>query len=497
MKDKSFKRRFITFATEVKPKFRKKGSFRNAKAMVINMEKDYTKVLAEFCHLLKYSDLPPKTVPTIKYLIIDCIASAMAGKRINKNFNHACEKLVFLAGGNPQAHTLFSDVMLPVENAAFMNSVYAHGADMDDGNRKAMGHVGAHVIPAVMALAETLSVSEKDIIVSIAVGYEIYCRTAAAVQPGLVRRGFHSTGTAGALACAAACAKLMGLDSEGIYNSMALATTQSSGLLIVAESGQSCKPINPARAAQSGIISAKLVSYGVKSFDNPLQSSKGWFHAMSDSVDYSMLTCRLGESFAADECYFKPYPSCRHTHCSIQAALELKNEHPFSADEIEKVNVYIYKNAIDIAGQIKLPRCDDDSKFSIHYTLASALFKGNFTLSDLDVSDIPQEILSLIEKIELIEDSSMENRDAGIRGSRVEIMLCGGSKIEKKVLIPKGDPENPFTLDDLKYKTYSCCEGILTKGEADTLIFDVMNSGTDRQFDISNYPASALLFRRL
>ena len=88
-------------------------------------------------------------------------------------------------------------------NAAFMNAVYAHGADMDDGNRKSAGHIGAHVISSVFALGEKLGVTWKDIIVAINVGYEFFNRIAGAAQPGLYNRGFHSTGIAGAMACGA------------------------------------------------------------------------------------------------------------------------------------------------------------------------------------------------------------------------------------------------------------------------------------------------------
>ena len=122
---------------------------------------------------------------------------------------------------------------------------------------------------------------------------------------------------------------------------------------------------------------------------------------MSDTVDYSMMKFEKGV-FAADECYFKPYPSCRHTHCTIECAVELLREYRFTLDDIAKVNVYIYQNAIDIAGKIKIPVTDDDSKFSIHYSLATALKKGNFTLDDLKVKGIPKDIINTVEKMKII-----------------------------------------------------------------------------------------------
>ena len=212
-----------------------------------------TKILSEFAYKLKYEDLPSEVTQTTKKYIADYYAAAFAGIKVNRQFNDAVGEVILDMGGKAECDFIFSSERIPAPNAAFMSACYAHGADMDDGNRKAMGHVGAHVISAVLTLAQTLPVSGKDIITAINVGYEVYNRVAAAVQPGLVHRGFHSTGTAGAIACGAASAKLMGMDEEGIYNTMALSAIQASGLIIIAESGQCCKPINPANAAKTGI----------------------------------------------------------------------------------------------------------------------------------------------------------------------------------------------------------------------------------------------------
>lgn len=153
--------------------------------------RDNTKVLSSFISNLKFNDLPEKTVENTRLFMIDFIAAAMAGYKVNKTFNRAVEEYVFAQDcGKNECEVLFSDKKLPCGKAAFLNACYAHGADMDDGNRKAMGHVGAHVFPTVLALAQSLGKSEKDVVVAVNVGYEVYCRVAAAAQPGLVHRGF-------------------------------------------------------------------------------------------------------------------------------------------------------------------------------------------------------------------------------------------------------------------------------------------------------------------
>lgn len=404
----------------------------------------------------------------------------MPAKKTNKVFNTAIENYILSQGGVEESTVLFADRKLPCGKAAFLNACYSHGADMDDGNRKAMGHVGAHVFSAVLALGEKLSSDERDMITAINAGYEVYCRVAAAAQPGLVHRGFHSTGTAGVIACAAASAKLMKLDKDGIYNAMAISVTMASGLMIVAESGQSIKPLNPAKAAECGIMAAELAANGVKGGSLPFESGKGWFHAMTDKTDESMITSGLGKTFCIDECYIKPYPSCRHTHCGLEATLSLKSEYGIKAGDIKKINIYIYPNAIRIAGQIKFPKTTDDSKFSIHYAVACAAVLGHFTLSELDCENADAAVLKLVDKIELIDDETMENRDKGIRGCRVEIECTDGKKYKKTVLIPKGDPQNAFTLEDMRKKLAQCAQGLLNDKEQDRIVGQILSFGTSK-----------------
>lgn len=442
-----------------------------------------TEILSEFVYNLKFEDINKHNLDYTKLLILDYYAASYAGIKVNTVFNKANEKILFENGGKKESSVINSKEKLPAMHATYLNAVYAHGADMDDGHRKAMGHVAAHIMPCVFALAETLNVSGKDVITAIVAGYEIYIRVAAAAQPGLVHRGFHSTGTAGAIACAAACAKLLDLNKKEIYNAMAVSVTQASGLMIIAESGQMIKPINPAKAAQTGILSALLVANGVEGGINPLESKKGWFHAMTDNVDDSMITDSLGKQLQISTSYFKPYPSCRHTHCGIEAGINLFNK--INNKTIKKVNLYIYRNAIQIAGQIVVPKTPDDSKFSIHYSLACALTYGKFTLADLDTSKNAKAV-ELTSKIELIEDETMENREKGIRGAKLEVVLTDGTVLTDTVLIPKGDPENAFTLEDMEQKMYGCTEGILSNAQRKDLFEYVLNLENQNKFFMWN-----------
>lgn len=416
----------------------------------------------------------------VKLLLLDFFAASFAGFKQNKEFAAKVENVVLLQGGLSEASVLFKKEKYPARTAAFMNSLYGHGAELDDGNKKAMGHVGVHVIPAVLSLAEAENKTQEEVMLAIAVGYEAYIRISAAAQPGMVNRSFHSTGFAGAPACAVACAKLLGLDANGIESAMSLACTMSSGLLTYSESQQMIKPINPAKAAETGVFAARLAQAGIKGPANCLEGPHGWFKAAADTVDLSMIVNEYDHLLIHD-CYFKLYPSCRHTHCGIEAAINIHNR--IDVSQIEKVKVFIYPNAIKLAGQIKHPKDADETKFSIHYTLACGLLYGEYGVDYMNPPKLNQDILDVIDRIELIPDETMENRERAIRGTRVEVLLNTGTSISETVLVPKGDPEKPLTRNDILEKLRTCSSGIVTEQKLEKLISYIVNFGGNERID--------------
>lgn len=417
-----------------------------------------TEKISRYVADLHYEQLPDKVLEQVKLFIADYYAACFAGYRVNKEFGGKVLQLMLQMGGCEEATVLFSDRKLPASNAAFVNAVYAHGADMDDGNKKAAGHIGAHVMSAVFALAEATQAAWEDVVVAIVAGYDVFNRVVGAAMPSLYNKGFHSTGVGGSLACGAACAKLLGLSYEGIYNAISLSAIQSSGLIIIDESGQGCKPINPANAARTGVISAQLAQLGVESSRNPLESKKGWYNAFSDEMDGQTLFEGLGERFTICESYLKLYPSCRHTHCGIDAAIAIRQQmisDGADVSDIEAIRVWIYPSAIKSTGTILYPNTGDEAKFSIYYCIATALIKGGFGLEELNVS-ASGDLSAIIPKIQLIPDETMENRKEGIRGAKVQISTTCGKTYEQTVLVPKGEAKKPLSWRDISQKLEQC-----------------------------------------
>lgn len=451
---------------------------------------NYTEQLVKFAHEIKYTKLPASVIERTKLFIADFYAACCAGYKINKDFNEISLEFIKEMEGSNQASILFENIKYPAANAAFINSIYAHGADMDDGNRKAAGHIGTHIIPAVFALGEYYSSTWKDMIVAINVGYEFFNRIAGAAQPSLYNKGFHATGVAGTVACSAACAKLMNLDYNKIYNAVSFGAIQSSGLILIDETGQGCKPVNPANAARTGIMSAIMALKGLNSPCNPLESEKGWFNAFSDNIDEQMLLGNLGRDFTILDSYMKLYPTCRHTHSCIDAAINIRHQivekGSINFGNIERIKIATYPNAIRSAGNIKMPKSSDEAKFSIFYAVAVGIFKGKFDLKDLCLKNYNEEINYLISRMELIPDSSMENREEGIRGAKMDVVLKNGKVYNAVVLVPKGEGYEVLDWTDMESKLSICSSNLIDSSASEKLLYNCKNIAPEGRFTSIN-----------
>lgn len=444
-------------------------------------KEDAASALALFSHRVRFESLSPEVLERVRLLLADHYASMYAGMVVNSEANQVVCAAVRNEGGSSQATFAGGAEKIPASQAAYLNAFLAHGADIDDGNRWSAGHIGAHVFSSVLALAEREGSSWEAVAEAVVVGYEVFNRVASSAQPGLYNRGFHATGVTGSIASAAACAKLLGLRKEGIYDSIALGALQSSGLIIVDESAQETKPLNAANASRLGLLSAVMAQNGLKGPSNPLNHPrKGWFAAFSDSWDIVDIFKDFEQKCTILDTYIKAYPSCRHTHCVADAALELrtaisKRFGSFDPLRIDSVHVRIYPHAIRSAGVIRIPTTSQESKFSISYVLATALCEGGFFLRSLDPDKAPSLVFDVERKIDIVSDASLEDRKLGIRGACVSVSYEGVNFLSR-VLVPKGEKGGAsFGWKDMREKMHMCTESFMSKADADVLVDGVKN----------------------
>ncbi len=221
--------------------------------------KEISSLYADFTVNTHYDNLKPEVIQQAKKLILDLIGVSLAGYQLME-FPSMIVGYMASLEGKPEATIIQTKKKFPAVNAAFANAACAHALDMDDGHRFAALHPGTVIIPAAIATAELSGASTKELITGVVVGYEIMIRIGMAINPSSLNRGFHSTGIIGSFGAAAAAANIMGLSRKETIGAFGLAGLQASGLLQVNHDveGAKVKPINPARAATSGLLSCIL-----------------------------------------------------------------------------------------------------------------------------------------------------------------------------------------------------------------------------------------------
>ena len=94
-----------------------------------------------------------------------------------------------------------------------------------------------------------------------------------------------------------------------------------------------------------------------------------------------------------------------------------------------------------------------------------------------------EEVKALIGKTNLIPDETMEDRARGIRGTRVEVVSRNGQTVAETVLVPKGDPENPLTRDDIVNKLRVCAQGQSSENNLMKLVQSIERIEGDSVFE--------------
>ncbi len=327
-----------------------------------------TQVLACKSAALQYGDLPRDAHELARQCILDYFGVALAG---------AGEELVRLllgelaeAGGSPQAGVIGHQTRLPALAAALVNGAAGHALDYDDVNMAMPGHPSVAILPGLLALAELKRSSGREVITAFVAGYETACRIGAALQPGHYNLGFHSTGTVGTFGAAAACARLLGLDAETTATAFGIAGTQAAGLK--SQFATMCKPFHAGKAAQNGLLAARLAARGFSSRADIVECVQGFAptHGPNFSPEAALATPEAGLHLFAN--LFKYHAACYLTHAPIECARRLREQHGLTPGMIAGITLRLDASCERVCN-IPAPVDGLQSKFSLRQTVAMAL----------------------------------------------------------------------------------------------------------------------------
>ncbi len=356
--------------------------------------------------------------------------------------------------------------------AALVNGTAAHALDFDDNFDPAKAHATAVLAPAILALAEQEEASGRECLDAYIAGLQILGRVGQGVNPAHRNRGWHATATVGAIGTAAACARLLKLDSRQAAYAVSMATSMAAGFM--SQFGTMTKPLHAGLAAKSGVLAAGLARHGLDAGLATLDGPTGMNRLMV-GPDYEQLrdtlthvehgqtlrfeTETIGEPLLllSSGLKLKRFPNCGSAHRAMDGLSDLIAAHGFTAGEVEAVHVRAPVTHLNNL-MYQVPEDALQAKFSMEYALACILLTGNATLADFTEEAARRpEFAALYPRIH----RHPVDKGEGEFPTEVEVLLKDGRRLETAVPWPAGSLARPFTDEELWAKFDGCSAGLL------------------------------------
>ena len=410
-----------------------------------------TAELCRFAARLALQDVPPRVVAFAKGLLIDWLGSAYAGKG-----SHQAEMIEAFAhrmgpAGGPST-IIPSRRMSSPYFAAMVNAAASHVVEQDDVHNASVFHPAAVVFPPVLAVAEAEGKSGREILEASIVGYEVGIRVGEFLGRSHYEI-FHTTGTAGTVAAAAAVGRLLGLPAETLIHAVGSAGTQAAGLWEFLRDAGDSKQLHTAKAASDGMMSAYLARDGFRGALRILEGAQGMAAGMSRDADPAKLIDRLGTRWATEETSFKWHASCRHTHPAADALQVLMQREKLTAADIAEVVAEVHQGAIDVLGPVVNPQTIHQAKFSMGSVLGLIAIHGTADLDSFERHGLTDErVARFRSKVRMKLDDEVNALYPRRWVGKVRVTTTDGRSLIGRIDEPKGDPGNTLTKEELEAK---------------------------------------------
>jgi 2-methylcitrate dehydratase PrpD len=406
--------------------------------------------LAAFAAALRFEDIPAHVVRRTEDLLVDWFGSAVAGH--GSRPVEALTRVVMKMGPSAgSSEVMVNRALTSPYIAAMSNAAASHVAEQDDVHNGSVFHPATVVFSPVVAMAQAIGASGRQLLTAAVAGYEVGIRVGEFLGRSHYKV-FHTTGTAGTLAAAAAVGNLLGLNAQQMQHALGSAGTQSAGLWEFLRTGADSKQLHTAHAAGAGLMSALLAQEGFTGAAQILEGAQGMAAGMSSDADVRKLTDGLGTRWATAETSFKYHASCRHTHPAADALLQVIQSNRLQPNDIVRVVTHVHQGAIDVLGPVVNPVTVHQSKFSMGTVLALAARFGYAGLTEFDGHFSEEDTRSFCDLVEMELDAEVDGAYPQRWIGKVTVHTRDGRVLKGRVDEPKGDPGNTLSRDEISAK---------------------------------------------
>ena len=289
----------------------------------MTQDKKIAEVLAEFIVRQKFEDLPKDVVHETKRALLDSIGCAIGGLSMDRG--KIARKLAARLGGPRESTIIGTGDKVSCENAAFVNGELINALDYD-----AMigGHVTPNVLPAVLAVAESVGSSGRDLIVALVLSHEIGKRVRAGglqlaeetITEGPERGNIKWASCCGYSACtigaAVGAGKILNLSQEKLAHAIGIAgyicPPNTQRKWTASSPVATMKYGSPGWGAKAGVNAALLAEGGYLGDSDIFEGELGfWRYTGHEKWWPERVVENLGKRWFSREISYKQYP-CGH-----------------------------------------------------------------------------------------------------------------------------------------------------------------------------------------
>jgi 2-methylcitrate dehydratase PrpD len=420
--------------------------------------------IARFAASLSYADLSHDVADAVKVNVLDTLSCALAGSSAQGIAEVA--DLVHGWGGRPEASVFVLGGKVPAHHAAWLNSGMAHARDYDDTHDAAILHAGVSVVPAAIAAAELRGgVSGPELMSAVAAGLEVMCRLGVAIEVDIVESGFIYSSLLGYFAATVSAGRVLRLDETQMLNALGIVYSSAAGNHQVTRDASLMKRLQPGLAAQAAVVAVQLAQRGVRGAQHVFEGADGLFRVyLRGRASADRFRRGLGESYELLNLSYKPYPCCRDTHSSIDAALAARQQDGRSVTDIESIRVGVtgpgYQMVCVPESVRRAPTTIVEAQFSIPFTVAAALIDGPPAIGHFTDEGVHRaDILALAERVHPYVDQEID-RDWSrfVTPARLDIQYRDGKETSVRIDYPKGHPRHRMTPAEFIAKSADCVD---------------------------------------
>lgn len=432
------------------------------------METGITAKLAKHTSQVRYEDIPPEAIERAKDCILDQVGVELIGSTLE--WNKIAYRYVANMGARGESTVVNYGTKVLAQDAAFVNATFGQGCELDDVGFAAGGHLGAATVPAALAVGEKQHCSGKDFLAAVVVGCDVMYRLLRAVRPSSGKRGFHSHGIGSPFGAVATSARLLRLADDQMLHAFGIAGMHSSGTMEYDQTGGEVKRVIAGIGARGGVQSAMLAQLGLTGPPTIIEGKRGFLRVFADEIEPEEITNDLGKDFKIMRVWFKLYPCVATVQGVIYTLTRMIDEHKFGAGDIEEIRVGISETSLSHGGAIYEPHDTASAQFSLPFSLAIRLLKGDNDLSFYMDSNLwtDPKVLGLAKKVKSYADPNAK-KDQNYN-TTMEVKLTNGKSYKAFEAYPPGSPLNMVSRDVLRTKFRKMARAVLPDERIDKLI---------------------------